>query len=134
MFYCSYQKIQRINPFDKRQNISNLVRLIAPSALKRGPSALDHACLRSSALNYSIIPQHSRECDGTKVTRGSRVYVVCAQSQVLGSSIGALERITLGLIACALDRSICTLMRTNRDQIFLSSFPPFKPHFDANDL
>jgi hypothetical protein len=47
---------------------------------------------------------------------------------------GALDHVMLGSIIGALDRSSCAIDHTSKDQIFLCSFPPFKPHFDANDL
>jgi hypothetical protein len=45
------------------------------SVLERSHSALNGACLRSSALNQSILPRGSNESDGVRAMQGSQVYV-----------------------------------------------------------
>jgi hypothetical protein len=77
-----------------------------------------HACARAhSTAQYS-------HCATMKVMvlglRGDLKCMWCALNHgLLGSSADALERIMLGSIVGALNRSICALEHTNRDQIFL---------------
>jgi hypothetical protein len=90
--------------------------------------------VRSSALNCLEFPQRRHKSDGLGLCRKHG----CTWSALDCDSWARAQMCSIASSLCsivvALDRISCALDRTNRDHFLFYSFPPFKPHFQANDL
>ena len=95
------------------------------SALECRPMCARTHLVCSSALNCSEFPRCSNESDGARATRITRVYVECARSWILGSSVVALDHWLI-----AHDRRVRALEHTNRGQFsFFALFYPLNHIF-----
>jgi hypothetical protein len=110
---------------------------------------LSHGCARSYAVLSStclcaidrrwcarshVTTQESHDAGTNAMELGQQADVECARSHILRSSVVALEHWLCTLNAGMLDLGLLGSSALAGTRCAFWPIPPFKPHFDANDL